>query len=108
VRSSRGANRLSLMLRGDAKVVRVNGVAPPPKPARFRSRMPEGWHLAVANGVPEMTVECTVRGRVEAYGSDLTFGLPASGAALAEARRASTAIPVQDGDVTITRARAVY
>lgn len=108
VRSSRGANRLSLMLRGDAQVLRVNGVAPAPKPARFRARMPKGWHLAVANGVTEMTVECRVRGRVEAYGGDLTFGLPASGAALLEARRASTAIPVQDGDVTITRVRAVF
>jgi hypothetical protein len=108
VHSSRGVNRLALLIKGDARVLRVNGVAPAPKPARFRERMPKGWHLAVANGVSEMTVECTARGRVEAIGSDLTFGLPAAGAALAEARRLSTAIPVQDGDVTITRARAVY
>jgi hypothetical protein len=108
VRSSRGANRLSLLLQGDAEVLRVNGVKPAPKPKRFRGGMPEGWHRAVANGVSEMTVECRVRGRVEAIASDLTFGLPAAGAALVEARRASTAIPVQDGDVTMTRVKATY
>ena len=108
VRSSRGANRLSLLLKGNAKVLRVNGAAPAPRPERFRERGPKGWHFATANGVSEMTVECTARGRIEALGSDLTFGLPASGAALVQARQASTAIPVKDGDVTITRARAVY
>jgi hypothetical protein len=108
VRSTRGANRLSLLVKGDAEVLRVNGVAPAPKPARWRERMPRGWHLAVANGVTEMTVECRGRGRIEAIGSDLTFGIPASGAALAQARQASTAIASQDGDVSITRARATY
>ena len=108
VRSSRNADRLTLVLHGEAKVVRVNGVTPPPKPARFRERMPAGWHLAVANGVDEMVVECTARGGVEAVAGDLTFGLPAAGAPLAAARKASTAIPNQDGDVTITRVRAKF
>jgi hypothetical protein len=108
VRSSRNANRVTLQLKGDVKVLRVNGVTLAPRPPRFRARTPRGWQYAVANGVSEMTVECTARGRVEAIGSDLTFGLPAGGAVLIQARQASTAIPVQDGDVTITRARAVY
>ncbi|HUR80248.1 MAG TPA: M28 family peptidase [Thermoanaerobaculia bacterium] len=108
VRTNRGANRLALSLKGDATVLRVNGVAPAPKPARFRERAPSDWHYAAANGVTEMIVECTVRGRVEAIGSDLTFGLPASGAALMEARNASIAVPIQDGDVVITRVRAAY
>lgn len=109
LRSSRGGNRLSLSLKGaDVKLLRVNGVVPAPRAARFRDRNPRGWQSAVANGVSEMVVECTARGRVEAIGSDLTFGLPAAGAALREARAASTAIPVQDGDVTITRVQAVY
>ena len=108
VRSSRGANRVALLLKGDVQVLRVNGVAPAPKPARFRERLPAGWHSAVANGVTEMTVECRARGRVEAIGSDLSFGLPSAGAALIQARNASTAIPIQDGDVTITRVRATY
>jgi len=105
VRSSRNADRLTLLLQGDAKVMRVNGVTPPPKPARFRERMPAGWHLAVANGVDEMIVECTARGRIEAVASDMTFGLPAAAAPLIAARNASIAIPNQDGDVTVTRAR---
>jgi hypothetical protein len=108
VRSSRGANRLSLLLEGDATVLRVNGVAPAPRPARFRQRRPAGSHVAVAWGVSEMTVECSVRGPVEAIASDLTYGLPPAGRPLAEARNASIAIPVQDGDVTITRTRARY
>lgn len=108
LRSPRGGSRLSLLLKGEAKIVRVNGAAPAPRPARFRDRTPRGTRIAVAHGVSEMVVECTARGRVEAIGSDLAFGLPAAGAALMEARRASTAIPIQDGDVTITRVRAVY
>jgi hypothetical protein len=108
LRSPRGGNRLSLLLKGDVKIVRVNGVTPAPRGARFRDRRPRGWSSAAANGVSEMVVECTARGRVEAIGSDLTFGLPAAGAALVKAREDSTAIPLQDGDVTITRVKAVY
>lgn len=108
VRSARGANRLTLLLRGEATVLRVNGVTPPPRPARFRERVPQGWHLASANGVNEMIVECRARGRIEAVASDLTFGLPAAAAPLIAARNASIAIPVQDGDVTITRARGAW
>ncbi|MGZ5442285.1 MAG: M20/M25/M40 family metallo-hydrolase [Thermoanaerobaculia bacterium] len=108
VRSSRGANRLTLLLNGDASVLRVNGVTPPPRPGRFRERREPGWHMAVANGVDEMTVECRARGRVEAVASDMTFGLPAAAAPLIAARNASLAIASQDGDVTITRARARF
>jgi hypothetical protein len=107
VKSTRGANRLTLLLKGDVTVQRVNGVAPPPRPARFRDSLANGWHRAVANGVEEMTVECRARGNVEAVASDLTFGLPATGAALAGTRNALPAIAVQDGDVTITRTQRV-
>ena len=108
VRSSRGANRLTLLLHGDASVLRVNSVTPPPRPARFTDRMPPGWHFADANGVNEMIVECRARGRIEAVASDMTFGLPAGGAALQNTRDALTAVPNQDGDVTITRVRAAF
>jgi hypothetical protein len=108
VRSARGADRLSLLLRGDARVVRVNGVAPPPRPARFRERWPAGWHSAVANGVDEMTVECVVKGPLEARASDLTFGISPSATRLMTAREYSPAVPSQDGDVTITRTRARF
>jgi hypothetical protein len=108
VRSSRNANRLVLLLHGDVKVLRVNGVAPPPRPERFRERVSRGWHITTGNGVDEMIVECEARGPIEAVASDITFGLPPAGAPLARARDATPAIPIQDGDVTITRARGRY
>jgi hypothetical protein len=106
VRSARGANRVTLLLRGDASVLRVNGVTPPPRPARSHSRASRA--LATASGVHEMVVELRVRGAVEAVASDLTFGLPSAAAPLIAARNASTAIATQDGDVTITRTRGMF
>ena len=100
--------RIVLLLHGDAKVLRVNGVAPPPRPERFRERVLRGWQMAVGSGVEEMTVECTARGPIEAVASDMTFGLPPAGAALTKARDATPAIPIQDGDVTLTRTRARF
>lgn len=108
IRSSRGANRLVLLLHGDATLVSVNGVAPAPRPARFRERMPKGWHFASANGVEEMVVECIARGAVDAVASEMTFGLPPFAAPILNARDTSPAIPIQDGDVTITRTRAKF
>ena len=102
VRSSRGANRLTLLLRGDVAVLRVNGVAPAPRPARFRERLFRGWRLAAANAAQEMTVECRAKGRVEAVASDMTFGI-AEGAP-----KVVGAIANQDGNVTITRTKAAY
>jgi hypothetical protein len=55
-----------------------------------------------------MTVVARVRGHGEAIGSDLSFGLPTSGAALQDARKNSIAMPMQDGDVVITRVRSGY
>ncbi len=107
VRSPRRANRITLIVR-NAKVRRVNGVTPAPRPARFRDRTSEEWQFATANGVEEMVVEIAAKGRVEAIATDTTFGLPPIGASLARARNASTAIPIQDGDVTITRSRATF
>ncbi len=106
VRSSRGANRLTLLLKGDVTVLRVNGVTPPPRPARFQESRRDEWRRAVANGVTEMVVECRARGRVEAVGSDLTFGIPAT--PLIAKRNAATAFPTQDGDMTITRAKGTW
>jgi hypothetical protein len=40
--------------------------------------------------------------------SDTTFGLSATGAALARARDASTAVPIHDGDFMITRERKTF
>jgi len=105
VRTSRRANRVALLVRG-AKVLRVNGVTPPPRPARFRERSGDEWQSAIAYGVEEMVVDVAATGRVDAVASDTSFTFPAIGASLVRARNASTAIPVHDGDITITRTRA--
>lgn len=102
--SSRGANRLTLLVQGGS-VRSVNGVVPPPRPARFRTRVPAPWNIAVAHGVTEMVVDVAGTGRLELFASDTSYGLPAAGAALARARNASSATPVHDGDLTVTRAR---
>jgi hypothetical protein len=107
VRSPRGAPRLTLRLRG-GKVLRVNGVTPPPRPPRFRDNSGAEWSFAMAGGVGEMIVDIAANDRVEAVASDSSFGLSAAGAALSRARAASTAIPIHDGDVTVTRARQTF
>lgn len=103
VRSPRHANRIALLVKGGT-VRRVNGVAPPPGRHRFRSF--RGWHYAAVYGLDAMTVEIVANGPVEIVASDATFGLPPSGAVLARARDASNATAFQDGDLTLTRARA--
>jgi hypothetical protein len=102
--SMRGAPRLVLAWHSDAETVavRVNGVALPPRPKRWRDRLAPGWHrIAIAANAAR--VELTVRGDAPAEATlrDMSFGLPASGGALIQARDASGAVPVHDGDVTI-------
>jgi hypothetical protein len=108
VRSLRPADRLVLLFRG-GRVLRVNDTTLPPQPARgSRRRMADGWEIAVAHATEEMRVDIAAAEGVEAIASDVSFGLPAAGAALARARDASPAVPVDSGDVTITRARATF
>ena len=107
VRSNRAANRVSLFVKG-GRIVRVNGTIPPERPSRFRSRVPSEWAMAAVHGGQAMVVEVAAAGRVEAVASDLSFGLPESGATLARARDASAAVPIHDGDVTITRTSSRY
>jgi len=102
VRTRRAANRISLLFRG-GRVLKVNGVALPPRPARFRERSSDGWQHASANGVAEMIVEISAAGPIEAVASDSSWGLPPAAAALLRARAQSLATTVHDGDVTITR-----
>jgi hypothetical protein len=101
VRSPRGANRFVVRTRG-GKIRRVNGVEPPPGRGRFASL--NGWQSASAAGIDEMIVELTANDRIEVAASDATADLPASGAALLDARIASTANTYRDGDTTVTRA----
>jgi Peptidase family M28 len=107
VTSRRNAARVSLFVKGGT-VRTINGVVPPPLPERSRRRLSGGWQFTAASGVQEIVVEVAATGRVEAVASDTSFGLPAAGAALLRAREASIAIPIHDGDVTVTRARATF
>ena len=102
IRSPRHANRLTLALRGGT-VLRVNGIPPAPRPARWRERS-ETWRFALMSGVDEMTVEVQAHGALEAIAGDVSYGLDAP--ALQQARKASNAVPQHEGDVVITRVRA--
>lgn len=106
VTSHRNASRVSLLVRG-GKILRTNGVAPPP-PTRRPRQLPDGWQLTTGHGVQEIVVDVEAKGPVEAVASDTAFGFPPEGAALLRARAASTAMTIQDGDVTVTRARAKF
>ncbi|MFL6246690.1 MAG: M28 family peptidase [Thermoanaerobaculia bacterium] len=106
VASQRNAGRISLFVRG-GKIVRTNGVVPPPI-TRHRGQLANGWQVTSGAGVQELVVDVEATGRVEAVASDSTFALPREGAALQRARDASVATTIQDGDVTITRTRATF
>ncbi len=107
VTSHRNAGRVSLFIRGGT-ILRTNGVAPPPNPTRRPRQYPDGWQLTTGNGVQEIVVDVEAKGRVEVVASDTGFGFPPEGAALLRARAASIATTIQDGDVTVTRARATF
>lgn len=107
LRSPRGASRVGLLFKTDAfESVRVNGVAPPPRPQRFRSALGAGWYQAAVRGASEATIEIALSkdAPIDAVALDVSYGLPPSGTGLAGARHASTAVPVHDGDsVTMVR-----
>jgi len=103
IRSMRSAARVGILFRTPALLsVRVNGVAPPPPPQRFRNFLAPEWHQAAVRGASEAVVEI-ILGRdapIDAIVSDTTYGLPPAGAALVRARDASVSVPVHDGDTT--------
>ena len=110
IRSLRGANRLSLTFRSEgAAMIRVNDVLPPVDPHRVRRSFAAGWHRVAVVGLQEATIEMILQhdASIDAYVSDYSYGLPADGAKLREARDASTAVPSDDGDgvLMIRRAR---
>ena len=103
IRSARNASRVALLFRAPVvESIRVNGVAPPPPPQRFRTALAPGWHQASVRAASEFRVEITL-GRdepLEAMVADTTYDLPPAAAALTRARDASVAVPVHDGDTT--------
>jgi hypothetical protein len=86
----------------DIEALRINGVAPPPRTSRYRSALAPDWHRVVVWG-SSARIEIVTRDAqpAEASVSDHSFGLPASAAALIQARDASGAVPAHDGDLTI-------
>jgi len=108
VASSRGAPRLLIGWHSDAETVgfKVNGVSPPPRPARWHGSLAPGWNRIFVLG-SKAHVEITMRGPApaDAVVSDISFGLPPSGAPLARARDAAGAVPAHNGDITVVERR---
>jgi hypothetical protein len=103
IRSARDAARVGILFRTTSlQSIRVNGVAPPPPPQRFRNFLAPQWHQASVRGASVAVVEITLGGDgpIDAVVTDTSYGLPPAGAALARARDASIAVPVHDGDTT--------
>jgi hypothetical protein len=104
--STRNAPRVALAWKSSAAVeaIRINGVAPPPRPLRFQDDSAPQWHQVIVRA-RSARIEIVMRdgSPVEAVASDGSFGLPPAGQALARARDASPAIASQEGDQTVTR-----
>jgi hypothetical protein len=104
VRSQRSAGRITLDIHRTIGSLRVNGVVPPPPPARFHNRVKPGWTRIVVNA-PSMDVDIGTNEPVELMATDVTYGVPPSAAPLVRARNAAHAIASQDGDAVITTTR---
>lgn len=104
--SMRNAPRVALAWKTSATVeaIRVNGIAPPPRPLRFRDDLAPEWHHVFVRA-PSARIEIVMRSAapIEAIVSDGSPGLPSEGAALAHTRDASLATASQEGDQTVTR-----
>ena len=110
IRSPRGAPRVSLAFRAASlQSMTVNGVTPPPPTARYVTFLAPGWHRVAVRGASEARIDLVLSDMtesIEAIVSDASFGLPAEGAALVRARSESTAVPIGEGDLTITSRRS--
>lgn len=107
LRSNRNAPRIALVFRAPSFLgLRVNGVVPPPI-TRPRGGLAPGWHRVNVRGASEATIDIdlTRDEAIDLVMIDSSFALPPAGAALARARDASLAIPVQEGDLTTTLRR---
>ena len=108
VMSTRRAPRLLIAWHSEAEVIglKIDGVSPPPRPARWHGSLAPGWNRIFVLG-SQAHIEITMRGLApaDALITDLSFGLPPSGAPLARARDAAGAVPVQNGDVTAVERR---
>jgi len=110
IRSPRGAPRVSLSFRAESlQSMTVNGVAPPPPTARHVGYLAPGWHRVSIRGASEARIDLVLDNlteSIETIVSDASFGLPAEGAAVIRARAESTAVPIGEGDLTVTSRKA--
>lgn len=67
-----------------------------------------GQHRRVANRRGAEADQRDPNASIDAIASDASFGLPAEGAKIASARAASTAVPADDGDLTVTMRRTRF
>jgi len=104
--SRRNAPRVGLAWKTTATVdaIRINGIAPPPRSARFHDAMAPGWHQVLVRG-SSARIEIVMRelAPIAAVAMDATFGLPPEGTALLRARDGLPAVASQEGDQTSTR-----
>lgn len=99
--SPRNAQRVSLTFHTSANaIVRVNGIAPPAERHRYRGTLAPGWRRISIRGASQMTIDLYLQKDepIDAVISDYSYGLPPAGAAIANARNASLAVPSDDGD----------
>lgn len=108
VRSARGANAIALIFRAPSlSALRVDGITPPQRPAKFLRRLAPGWHAVNVIGAQQALVDITLRTdeRIEAIVADRSGVLPPEAAPLVRARDASLAVRSGEGDVVIVRHR---
>jgi hypothetical protein len=108
--SARQAPRLRIVWRSDAAVesVRINGVTPPPSTRGSGFLAPHWNRIVVYASSADVEIVTRDSAPAEAIVSDASFGLPPSGAALIQARAASGAVPVQEGDVTVVEQHVTW
>lgn len=106
--TSPGAARIVLMMKGARNLVTVNGAGIPSRLSRRPTALLNGWSYSSAAGVGEMVAVVEAEGPLEIIASDTRYGIPEAGIRLMAARDSTPAVPVQDGDVTITRTRGRF
>jgi peptidase M28-like protein len=101
VRSQRNADRVTLIIHAAVPLLRINGVVPPPRSARFQSDVAPGWTRVYSYG-SEIVVDVGTTNPVEVYAADSTLGLPPEAQSLVDARHAANAFTSDSGDTTVT------
>jgi hypothetical protein len=102
VRSQRNADSVVLAIEGKLPSLRVNGITPPPRPARFHTLIAAGWTRIVVRG-SAMDVDVGTTAPLRFIATDTTYAPPFEARELIRTRNFSNAVPSDDGDLTITQ-----